>query len=195
MVLLLLLAVGLTACSKEEAATEALAALEAEGNENPRGLFSVIASGVKDSGENPSASELRRRIDLLPAVGAGVLLSRAREMYRQTAFVNRFTDKPVRFAVSVGDLVQVLQENQYRGLEGRLLEGVSRLLAQNVQLYVYPMPAEVLRERVRPLGAEAWVPSGQELVGADRVQPSPPLRHLYDYLLATEFIRSMQPIG
>ena len=175
-----------------EAALDALRQ-ECGEKKNPLGFSSVTVSGEGEDGE-PPVSELRRRVEALSAIGAGVLLCRPRELYRQTSFVNRFTSEPVRFAVSVGVLVQVLQG--YLGLEGRILEGVSRLLARNVRLYVYPMSSEDLRKRLGQTVGKKWIPDGAgELVGADRVRPTPPLGHLYDYLLASEFIRPMELLG
>jgi hypothetical protein len=52
-----------------------------------------------------------------------------------TSFVNRHTQAPVRFAIEAAALVDFLSRT-HNNLAGRLLEGLSKLFAQNVRVYV-----------------------------------------------------------
>src|SRR5207253_856942 len=85
----------------------------------------------------PETPDLLGRIDALHAAGGDVLLFRKPELYHMTALVNRHTQAAVRF---VGGLSMVIRafEDVYGNLEGKLLEALPRLFAQNVRIYVYP---------------------------------------------------------
>jgi hypothetical protein len=174
-----------------------LANLRAEGTavpEAPIGLFALTADAAMEGENPPDVPELLRHVDALRPLGVAVLLSRRRELYKTTAFVNRFTNAAVRFAVGLPTLIRVFQDAHYRHLEGRILEGIARLFAQNVRVCAYPMTVPALGERLRALSAD-----GSELddtagwVTADRLRPAPPLNHIYAYLIATGFIVPMQP--
>src|SRR5207249_2361773 len=117
-----------------------------------------------------------RLVDALQPLGDAVLLSRRRELYQTTAFVNRFTDAAVRFAVGLPTLIRVFQDAHYRHLEGRILEGIARLFAQNVRVCAYPMTVSALEERLRALSADGWeLNDTGSWVTADRLRPAPPL--------------------
>jgi hypothetical protein len=47
-------------------------------------------------------------------------------------------------------------EDAYGNLEGRRLEALSRLFAQNVRIYVYPMTAADLREWLQSNSSTGW---------------------------------------
>jgi hypothetical protein len=81
----------------------------------------------------------------LLAAGGDLLLFRRPELYHVTALENRHTNAPVRF---VGGLSLVIRafEDVYGNLEGRGLEALARLFAQNVRVCVYPMTAADLQE-------------------------------------------------
>jgi hypothetical protein len=84
-------------------------------------------------------------------------------------------------------------EGVYGNLEGTLLETLSRLFAQNVRIYAYPMAATELRERLKglPLGGWEWSETNG-LVSAAQLRRTPPLGHLFDYLLASNFLVPLQ---
>jgi len=171
--------------------------LRAEGmpqSEGPIGLFALTADAPSEGEKPPDVPELLRHVDALQPLGGGVFLSRRRELYQTTAFVNRFTNAAVRFAVGLPTLIRVFQDAHYRHLEGRTLEGISRLFAQNVRVCAYPMTVSALEERLRALSADGWeLNDTGSWVTADRLRPAPPLSHLYAYLVATGFIVPMQP--
>ena len=47
-------------------------------------------------------------------------------------------------------------EDVYGNLEGRRLEALARLFAQNVRIYVYPMTATDLREWLKSVSSTGW---------------------------------------
>ncbi len=108
------------------------------------------------------------------------------------ALVNRYTQAPVRFVVGLSLIIQAF-EDIYGNLEGRLLEALARLLAQNVRIYAYPMSSAELRERLKGLSASGWEWSETNgIVSATQLRRAPPLGHLFAYLLASNFLVPMQ---
>ena len=124
-----------------------------------------------------------------------MLLFRERELYTMTALVNRYTNAPVRFVAGLSLLIRAFND-PYFNLEGRRLEGLSRLFAQNVRIYSYPMLVADLQEMVESVsrtGVEWSETNGW--VFAEQLRFAPPLGHLYAYLLASNFLVPMQIHG
>jgi len=132
------------------------------------------------------------RIDALHARGGNVLLFRERELYSMTALVNRYTEKRVRFVVGLSLLIRTW-DYRYTKLDGSFLEAMSRLLAQNVRIYGYPMTAPDLRQAIEDIAATGWQWTDVNgWVSARELHPPSPLNHLYDYVLASTFLVPMQ---
>jgi hypothetical protein len=109
-----------------------------------------------------------------------------------TALVHRYTQAPVRFVAGLSLIIRAF-EDIYGNLEGRLLEALSRLFAQNVRIYAYPMNATELRERLKGLSTNGWEWSETNgLVSAAQLRHAPPLGHLFAYLLASNFLVPVQ---
>src|SRR5277367_5294813 len=121
----------------------------------PAGFFCLTAAPLTADEPAPEIADLLRRIDALLAAGGDVLLFREPELYRMTALVHRYTQAPVRFVAGLSLIVRAF-EDVYGNLEGRLLEALSRLFAQNVRIYVYPMTSADLRERLRSASVNGW---------------------------------------
>jgi hypothetical protein len=158
----------------------------------PAGFFCLTAAPITRDEPMPEVRDLLRRIDALLAAGGDVLLFRQSELYNMKALVNRYTQAPVRFVVGISLMIQAF-EGIYGNLEGRLLEALARLLAQNVRIYAYPMSSTELREKLKGLSASGWEWSETNgMVSADQVRHAPPLGHLFAYLLASNFLIPMQ---
>jgi len=158
----------------------------------PLGIFSLSAAPLRPEDPAPEIPDLLRRIDALLAQGGRVLLFRERQLYTMTALVNRHTNAPVRFVVGLSLLIRALND-PYFNLEGRRLEALSRLFAQNVRIYAYPMTVRDLEEAIKSLSVTGlgWSETNG-LVSAKQLQLAPPLSHLYAYLLASNFLVPMQ---
>ena len=158
----------------------------------PIGCFCLSAAPIAAQESTPEISDLLTRINALLAQGAHVFLFRERELYNMTALVNRYTKAPLRFIVGLSLLIRAL-DDPYFNLEGRLLEALARLLAQNVRIYAYPMTAINLKEAIKVFSAidlewnetKGWV-------SAEQLRFTPPLGHLYAYLLASNFLVPMR---
>ncbi len=140
----------------------------------------------------PEIPDLLRRIDALLAAGGDVLLFRKPELYSMTALVNRHTQAPVRFVAGLSLVIRAF-EDIYGNLEGRLLEALSRLFADNVRIYVYPMSVADLQEWLKSASVSGWEwTETNGLVSASQLRRAPPLGHLYAYLLASNFLIPMR---
>lgn len=166
--------------------------LRESGSAQPLGIFSLSAAPLRPEDPAPEIPDLLRRIDALLAQGGKVLLFRERQLYTMTALVNRHTNAPVRFVAGLSLLIRALND-PYFNLEGRRLEALSRLLAQNVKIYAYPMTVPDLQEAIKSLSVTGlqWSETNG-LVSAKQLHLAPPLCHLYAYLLASNFLVPMQ---
>jgi hypothetical protein len=163
-----------------------------EGSSAPTGIFCLTAAPLGPEESAPEIPDLLRRIDGLLAHGGNVLLFRQRELYAMTTFVNRYTKAPVRIVAGLSLLIRAFGD-PYFNLEGRRLEALSRLFAQNVRIYAYPMTAVDLHESIKSLSAAGFEWSETNgWVFAEQLRVAPPLGHLYAYLLASNFLVPIQ---
>ncbi|MGO9304779.1 MAG: hypothetical protein ACLPPV_23610 [Candidatus Korobacteraceae bacterium] len=160
----------------------------------PAGFFCLTVAPFTPNEPAPEIADLLGRIDTLRAAGGDVLLFRKPELYHMTALVHRHTQAPVRFAAGLSLVIRAF-EYVYSNLEGRLLEALSRLFAQNVRIYVYPMTTADLREWLKSASVTGWEWSETNgLVSASQLRCAPPLGHLFAYLLASNFLIPMQAL-
>ena len=156
------------------------------------GCFCLTVAPFIPNEPAPEPPDLLRRIDALLASGDDVLLFRQAELYHMTALVNRHTKAPVRFVVGLSLMIRAF-EDVYGNLEGRLLEALARLFAQNVRIYAYPMTATDLREWLKSASVTGWEwGETNGWVSASQLRRAPPLGHLFAYLLASNFLVPMR---
>ncbi len=168
---------------------------ELEHSKGALGLFCLNAEGIRVMQTPMTASEIVEHVEALLKLGSGVLVFRERELYKMCAFVNRFTKARIHFAVGLSIMVWAMQD-RYRDLGGSLLEGLAQLFRENVRLSVFPMPEENIKQWEASGNMTGWrwnVRAG--FVHADELEPAEPLKHLYQYLLACEFIIPMRPVA
>jgi hypothetical protein len=158
----------------------------------PAGFFCLSLAPLTPDEPATDIPDVLRRIDALLAAGGDVLLFRKPELYNMTALVNRHTRAPIRFVAGLSLMIRAF-EDIYGNLEGRLLEALSRLFAQNVRIYVYSMTAADLGGWLKSTSAAGWEWSETNgWVSANQLRRAPPLGHLFAYLLASSFL---VPIG
>jgi hypothetical protein len=158
----------------------------------PAGFFCLTVASFAPNEPATEIPDLLRRINSLLDAGGDVLLFRKPELYHMTALVNRHTQAPVRFVAGLSLVIRAF-EDVYGNLEGRLLEALARLFAQNVRIYVYPMTAADLREGLKSVSTTGWEWSETNgWVSASQLRRAPPLGHLFAYLLASNFLVPMQ---
>lgn len=131
----------------------------------------------------------------LPAPRRGAaLVTRHQPLYRATGFVRRYTQAPLRFAITLPALMRIFDEVRYQHLDGRMLEGVARLFGYDVRVLASPSRREDMQRLLDTQAGRGWeVDGSRPWITADQVRPAPPLRHLYEYLLATGFLVAMPP--
>jgi hypothetical protein len=158
----------------------------------PAGFFCLTVAPFTANEPAPEIPDLLRRIDALLAAGGDVLLFRQVELYHMTALVNRHTKAPVRFVAGLSLMIRA-SEDVYDNLEGRRLEALARLFAQNVRIYVYPMTATDLREWLKSASSTGWEwTETNGWVSASQLRHAPPFGHLFAYLLASNFLVPMR---
>ena len=158
----------------------------------PAGFFCLTVASFAPNEPATEIPDLLRRINSLLDAGGDVLLFRKPELYHMTALVNRHTQAPVRFVAGLSLVIRAF-EDVYGNLEGKLLEALARLFAQNVRIYVYPMTVADLREWLKSTSTNGWEWSETNgWVSASQLRRAPPLGHLFAYLLASNFLVPMR---
>ncbi|MGA7709764.1 MAG: hypothetical protein WCD77_18405 [Acidobacteriaceae bacterium] len=161
----------------------------------PIGFFCLSAMPLTEGDPPLEISNLLERIDALQAHGGDVLLYRERELYGMTALVNRYTKEPIRFVVGLSLLVRIW-DYRYSHLPGSFLEALARLLPQNVRIYAFPMSSKDLMQAVQNISTTHWQWTDTNgWVSANQLHPPPPLGHLYDYVLDSNFLVPLEIPG
>jgi hypothetical protein len=121
--------------------------------------------------------------------GGPVVASDYPETYLLARYLRRHSVEPVRFVLSVAAGAKILQEAFYQNLPGTLLEGVGRLLATNVKVYVAPMLRPAFVSALQDTSGKLTVrDSGDGMVTLDDLILSDPVCHLLNYLRASSRI-------
>jgi len=164
-----------------------------EGSKGATGLFCLSVGGASAEGKGVHAKKIMERVKTLQKLAFGVMVFRAKELYRMSAYANRYTKSRIHFAIGLIVLGRVFGDH-YKDLAGTMLEGIARLFTQNVRLIVYPMEAEEVQRRVKTAGLTGWRWKEIDgMVSADNLHPSGPLDSLYQYLLVSELIIPGKP--
>lgn len=138
--------------------------------------------------ENLAAPDMLAHIEKLRFFGS-VIVTDYPETYLLSRYLRRHSTEPVRFILSVAAAAKIMHEVFYRALPGTLLEGIGKLLATNVKLYVAPMPREAFRTALADLSSSPVLKgSGDSMVTLNDVMPSVPTLHLFEYLRASDRI-------
>jgi hypothetical protein len=169
--------------------------LLAEGMSFEREPVSLLEMTIQRASlaENLATSDRLAQIQHLVSVGS-VMVTDYLETYLLSHYLRRHSTEPVRFILSVAAAAKVMHEVFYRTLPGTLLEGIGKLLATNVKLYVAPMPQEAFRSALADLsGSMVLKGSGDTVVTLDDLMPSAPTLHLFQYLRASGRIVALDP--
>jgi hypothetical protein len=163
-----------------------------EAKTTPRGFFCLTLAPADTTELPPEVPDLLHRIDTLRSRGGDVLLFRTQELYAITDFVNRYTGELVRFVVGLSVVIRAF-EDRYSKLHGGFLEALSRLLAQNIRIYAYPMTTADLKEAIQRVSATDWEWDETDgWVCARQLRLAPPRGHLYAYVLDSNFLVPIQ---
>jgi hypothetical protein len=148
----------------------------------------LVAMTVGDAtgAETPDA-ELLRRVDRLVQLSA-VAVTDLVQVYRLVEFLKRYTNEPIRLAVGVLTLAKLFVEDYYQALPGSLLEGLGKLLTENVRLYVSPVPVEACRAQLESGLASMFDLPASGSVTVEHLHPRAPMDELLRYVRAAGWL-------
>src|SRR5881396_4196783 len=115
------------------------------------------------------------RVDILPALGRTVLISKFAEFYRLAGYLFRYTNRPIGLVMGVPSLIEIFNEKYYSNLEGGILEALGRMFKGGLKLYVYPTIDEATGK----------------IVTATQVKVAPNLRSLFQYLIDNQYVQEI----
>ena len=127
------------------------------------------------TGESIDESDFLNRANMLSALGKTVLISNFRRFHRLSAYLARYTQKPIGLPIGASKLGEIFDESFYNDNEGGLLGGLGQLFKNPARLYVYP---------------HLDLPTGRTIT-AENFQPPPQYRHLYAHLVENGFIQGI----
>jgi hypothetical protein len=161
--------------------------LLSEGMPSEHDPVSLLEMTIHRAGGGVTVSTADRRETIRQlAPGGPMIVSDFPETYLLSRYLRRYSTEPVRFVVSVATAAKTLHEVFYQDLPGTLLEGLGRLLATNVKLYVAPMPREAFVAALKGMrGTLAVQNSCGASVGLNDVTPAAPGSYLFEYLRAS----------
>jgi len=128
------------------------------------------------TGDVIDAADFLQRADTLSALGKTVLISNFRRFHRLSAYLSRYTNRPLGLALGASKLKEIFDESFYNESEGGMLGGLGQLFKNPARLYVYPS-----------LDSN----SGQ-IITADNFPAAPHLKHLQLHLLENGFIQGIR---
>lgn len=174
---------------REDLPSHAIAACIAElqrqvtGNEQVKGVLDLRLLPIEAEGQLTGAHLLDKSASLIMRRGP---------LFNATSFVRRYTQAPLRYAITLPTLMRLFDDARNKHLDGRLLDALARLFESDVKILAYPSRREDLQAFITAQAGNPWQISGtQPWITADQIRPAAPLAHLYDYLLATGFLVSM----
>lgn len=144
--------------------------------QEPVVLFEMTLRHLAGTTPELDHADFLARADTLSVFGKTVMISNYSQFYNVTGYLRRYTRNLAVMAVGAPILDELFAEKYYADLDGGILEACGRLFQGNVRLYVYP-------RRNLLTG---------ELRDASSFRAPPALRHLYQYLLESRFIRPIE---
>jgi hypothetical protein len=149
----------------------------------PAGAFEITTRPL--IGKSADDDSMLEKVQRGARVGM-VIVSSFSETYMLIEYLRRYTSEPIRIVMGVSSLARLLAKEFYTKLPGSLLEGLGRVLATNVKVYVQPMPKTVFDEALR--SSPGLVETTADPMTADTLRFKPPVEHLYRYLREAQWI-------
>ena len=148
--------------------------LLAEGIPSEREPVTLLEMSIRHVSrvETASSAEVLGCVRRLTSLGP-IAITDLPETYLLSRYLRRYSTESVRFVLSIAAAAKTLHEAFYQDLPGNLLEGLGRLLAANVKLYVAPMRREAFLAALKDLATTLTVrDSGTGLVTLDDLIPT-----------------------
>ncbi len=152
------------------------------------GLYCLPSIPSTATNQKHTVEQVLEHLKAFRASGYGALLIRDRELYKMSAFVQRFSNLPIRFVAGISLLVRIFTDTYETNLGSRL-EGIARIFTQNARMYAYPMPELMLKDWLAKHSISNWEwTSVNGWVTADNLRACPPEKFLYEYVQACKMI-------
>lgn len=163
--------------------------LQKEGVDSRRAVAEVFEMTTNSANKIDaiSSAQVLNRLEGLFAFKRPIIVSAYAEGYRVTKLLRRYTSEPIRFAMGISHLVQVFGPQHYEHLRGGIVEGLGRLIATGVRIYVCAMDASNLRQHLEACNVDlhGWHQPEDGMASISNTKPVGAERHLYSYLLET----------
>ncbi len=101
-------------------------------------IFEITLSNLKNEGEI-NERDFLDRADLLCSLGQIVMITNFQEYYKLVNYFSEFTNEQIGFAMGADSIMNIFDIQYYRHLKGSILEGVGKLFAKNLNIYLYPI--------------------------------------------------------
>ena len=142
----------------------------------PITLMEMTLRNLLTLGEKIEHADFLGRMDTLRALGKTVMVSNYSRFHNVTAYLRRYTHERIVMVLGIPTMIQLLDEEYYRDLEGGVLEALGRLMRGPVTLFVYP-----------------WKNSETgEVVTAETFKAPGNLRHLYAHLFENRLVEPIR---
>ena len=128
------------------------------------------------TGDAINHQDFLNRAEVLGALGQTVLISNFRRFHRLTAYLARYTSRPIAHAVGASKLPEIFTEEIYNDHDGGIMGGLGQLFSNHSRLYVYPSHN---------------FQTGKSVTAQNYVVPEH-LRHLHAHLLANGLLRDLK---
>ncbi len=109
-----------------------------QGSEEPPIVVMEMSLRNLVSAEIVDHVDFLARVDLLGVLGKTVMISSYAPYYPLAEYLQRYTRKPIVFAMGIPNLKEIFEEKYYADLDGGIVEALGRLFRSGVKLYVYP---------------------------------------------------------
>ena len=136
-------------------------------------LFEITMNNLARTGEIDNEDFLHR-VDTLNTLGYKVLISKFYLFYQMKSFLRLCTNELIGISAGASLLEKMFEPSFYKSLPGGMLEGFSRLFDEKTHLFVHPFQSE------------------KGLMTAQTFKPEPKISHLYQHVLANDFITDVQ---
>jgi hypothetical protein len=143
-------------------------------NEQPLVLMEMTLRQLT-TGDAIDPQDFLDRSDTLTPLGKTVLVSNFRRFHRLTAYLARYTKRPIGLALGASKLNEIFDPGYYNEDEGGMMGGLGQLFKNPARLYVYPLHN---------------FKTGQ-LDTAANFPIKPELKHLYAHLCENRFIQDI----
>ena len=154
-----------------EQGMESFTQTEGVTRENSVAIAEISLNDMKGNDLMATDQDLIARTTLLNSLGYHVMISDYTRYHSLRAYFRQFTQLQIGIVVGIINIRQIFDESSYRGVEGGILEGFGKLFPDHTRLFVYPEISQT-----------------GELCDHRTIRVPVNLQHLYQYLLANQFL-------